>query len=321
MDCNELWDTLTGFRKARILHTALIWRFFNYVGEGATTEEIAHQAKTNQRGTERVLNALVGMGILKKFGEKYTHTELSETHLVENGNSSFAGVLHSVQSWESWGQLPQIVKSGELPERKRVFDDSERFRTFILAMHEYQKHRASEFVQKLPVQSGDAILDCGGGPGTYANAFAREYPDSNVTLLDLPDAIAIAKDLNSENLPVQYISGDFFKEDLGGPYDFVFLSNIIHSHSPARNRTLFRRIADVMESGGHFVIRDRFLDESQTEPLGAVIFGIHMLVNNLEGGTYIVREVQEWLQSTGFTNVEYRTIDDESEIVIAERAD
>jgi len=322
MDYDEFWSIVTGYRKSRIVHTAVIWKFFDYIGTGTTAEYIAKKANTDERATERILNALVGMEILRKSDGIYRHTELSRSQLVEQGDdNSLAGVRHALQSWENWGQLPDIVKTGELPDRKRVFDDPERYRTFILAMHQYQKHRAEQLVRQLPVKSGDTILDCGGGPGTYANTFQRLYPGADVTLFDLPDAIAIAKELNEGDLPIQYISGDFFEDDLGGPYDLVYLSNIIHSYSPDQNLDLLNRIYAAVKTGGRLVIRDRFLDDSETKPLGAVIFGIHMLVNNLQGGTYSVKELREWLQSVGFGKAEYQAIEGNGEIIIAEKLD
>ncbi|MCF7805517.1 MAG: methyltransferase domain-containing protein [Candidatus Marinimicrobia bacterium] len=317
MDLEQLRSKISAFRESRIIYTALHWRLFDFIKDGNTAKNIAESAETDSRGTERLLNALVAMEILQKDNGKFRHTELSRRYLTESSpESQLESLLHSGQSWKNWSDLPEIVKTGELPERKRVFDDPERYRTFILAMHDYQEEQAPEVVRQLEVKPNARILDCGGGPGTYARAFAREYPQAAVTLFDLPDAIEIAKEFESPPQNLDYRSGDFFLDDLGGSYDLVFLSNIIHSHSPERNKILLRRIAEALASGGELIIRDRYLDETGTVPKGAVIFGLHMLVNNLEGGTYTVDETQKWLRETGFENPDYRTIENHTEVVI-----
>ncbi|NIQ12050.1 MAG: methyltransferase type 12, partial [Gammaproteobacteria bacterium] len=90
------------------------------------------------------------------------------------------------------------------------------------AMDELQRPHAHEVAKALPLHPGKKILDCGGGPGTYARAFVEVSSETEVTLFDLPGAIPIARSLEGEH-PIRYLSGDFFTDDLGDPYDGIFL--------------------------------------------------------------------------------------------------
>ena len=316
MNFEELRSTVSAYRTSRIIHAALELRLFDHLEDGYTAAQIASRAASDPRATARLLDALCALGVITKQDEAYYHTALSRDYLTSTGqNSKYQGLLHSAQGWKNWSDLPQIVHTGALPERQRVFDDPDRYRTFILAMDDYQKEQAPAVVNSLNISPDAAILDCGGGPGTYARAFALEYPESQVTLFDLPDAINIARELTEHPDLIEYISGDFFTDDLGGPYDYIFLSNIIHSHSPERNLELIVRLVNVLSRSGRLLIRDRFLDETGTAPLGAVIFGLHMLVNNLEGGTYTVDAVQFWLQSAGLTETGYQVVNEHMELI------
>jgi ubiquinone/menaquinone biosynthesis C-methylase UbiE len=317
MNINEFRDKVVAFRESRILHTALHHRFFDFVKKGSGAEEIADMAGSDVRAAKRVLDALVTMDVLMKSGNEYQHTEMSRKYLISDAEESrFEGLLHSAYGWKNWTALPDIVKSGELPERRTVFDDDHRYRNFILAMHDYQKPHADEVAEVLEINPNDKVLDCGGGPGTFARAFKRAQPDAGVTLFDLPEGIEIAKELTDE-VDIQFIGGDFFADELGGPYDLIFLSNIIHSWSPNDNRTLLDILKKNLQKGGQLVIRDRFVQDDGTTSKETMIFSLHMLVNNCVGGCYPVSEVKEWLFDLNFTSAYYETIKDHTEIVIA----
>ncbi len=322
MDIQEFSTLFRQFREARVLHTAIKLRLFDFIKEGATAEEISSLAKTDQRATTFVLNALVGLEVLSKNKGMFHHTELSRQYLVRDGdNTKYYGFLHSADGWDNWNDLPEIVKTGALPDRTRGFDNSARYRAFILAMHDHQKDQATDVVRELPVKSGMKILDCGGGPGTYARAFADTYPDCEVSLFDLPDAINIAKEIHGEDAPIQYISGDFFVNDLGGPYDLIFLSNIIHSWSFEENKQLFHRLSNVLNPEGKLIVRDRFLNEDHSGPPAAIMFSLHMLVSNLVGRCYTVSEVKDWMRAASIYHTKYESLAENTEIVSGEKMD
>jgi len=322
VDIEEFSDVFRKYRETRVLHTAIQLNLFELLQEGATAKEIASRAESDERATEKLLNALVSLNVIEKRDGKFFHTDLSQKYLTKDGeHSKYFGFLHTTHGWDSWNDLPTIVKTGELPERARGFDDPERYRAFILAMHDHQKNQAADVVKQLPVKPGMKILDCGGGPGTYAHAFAEEYPECDATLFDLPDAINIAKEIHGENAPIEYIGGDFFKDDLGGPYDLIFLSNIIHSWSPEENQQLFQRLSDALNPEGKLIIRDRFLDEDKSGPKPAVLFSLHMLVNNLVGSCYTVSEVKDWMRAVSIYHVKYESLEENTEIVSGEKMD
>ena len=320
MNIEDVERLASGYRTARILHTALALHLFDAVQEGATSTEIALEAGTDERATGLLLNALVSLDLLEKKDGRYHHTRLSREYLTTGGERSrVAGLRHTAQSWDRWTDLPSIVQTGDLPERESTFENPDRFRTFILAMQEYQQPHAAAVAEELPVEAGARILDCGGGPGTYARAFARTYPGATVTLFDLPEAIDIARVLEG-NASLRYLQGDFFRDDLGGPYDLILLSNIIHSWSPEENRKLIGRLAQALDPGGRLMVRDRFLQENEVEPRGAVLFSLHMLVSNFRGQCYKVSEVRSWMAAAGLEPGRYRKIGEHTELVMGTRA-
>ncbi len=153
---------------------------------------------------------------------------------------------------------------------------------------------AGWLVPRLP--PGGHVLDVGGGHGRYAEAFVDQ--GCPVTLFDLPVVIDIARERCGNTL--SYRAGSFHDDSFGGPYDAVFLSNIVHGESPQANADLLRRLSACLRPGGWLLLKDVFIDEQGRDPEHAVFFGGNMLNYTAEGRSYTLRDVAGWCGSAGF---------------------
>ena len=186
---------------------------------------------------------------------------------------------------------PQATTIGVTPE------DPERTRSFLHMLHrrcEVSARATAEWIDEVASASAH-ILDLGGGHGRYG----RELVElgHRATLFDLPVCVEVARDLNGEAL--DYLEGDFFEDDLGGPYDVVLASNIVHGLSERENLRLMRRIADVLAPQGMVVLKDMFLDEFGLWPPTAVHFGLLMLMYTDGGDSYSLERVNQWFEKVG----------------------
>ncbi len=93
--------------------------------------------------------------------------------------------------------------------------------------------------------------------------------------------------------------GDALEDDLGGPYDLIFISNVVHIYSAATNRQLLGRCASALAPGGRLVIKDFLLDDDRLEPPGGAVFAVNMLVSTQSGDCYTVSEINDWLSAHG----------------------
>jgi hypothetical protein len=142
------------------------------------------------------------------------------------------------------------------------------------------------------------ILDVGGGHGRYAATIAATVPGARVTLFDRPVVLPIARELSGEGFDTR--GGDFLVDDLGGPYDCAFLSNIIHGEGESGCATLFRRLRAVIAPGGCVVVKDMFLDETGSLPERAADFGLIMLLYTAEGRSWTRSRMAALLATAGF---------------------
>jgi predicted O-methyltransferase YrrM len=295
-----------GYMSSRIFLTAMELGIFSQLKtQELTSSQMAQKLNTDQRATEILLNALTGMGLLKKNGNLFANVEeVADLLIPECPHYQGGGFGHTADLWEAWSQLTETVRSGQPFEKE--WTDEMRL-DFALAMKQHAKGTADRLAMLVDCSGVKYMLDLGGGPGSYAIAFAQQYPHLTAVVFDKDNhALRIAKeDILSQNLQgrISVRKGDFFVDDIGSNYDLVLLSSIIHAFGVEENTFLLRKVAESLKEGGRVVIRDFILDESKTKPASAAIFAVNMLVNTQNGRSYSFSEVKGWLQSLGFKDI------------------
>jgi cyclopropane fatty-acyl-phospholipid synthase-like methyltransferase len=163
-----------------------------------------------------------------------------------------------------------------------------------------------ELAKRLRLQGREQLLDLGGGAGTNAIAFCQVDPDINATVFDLPATLPVAektvKDAGLESR-ISLRGGDFNLDLLGGPYDVVLMSDILHYQTFETNQALVKKVYDHLAPGGQLVIKDRFLDDAGTAPAWTTAFAVHILVNTQQGSCYKTAEAMQWMTKAGFVSV------------------
>lgn len=159
---------------------------------------------------------------------------------------------------------------------------------------------------------GGRVLDVGGGHGRYARVFA----DAGfvTTLFDLPHAIEYAK--NKHGTALEYGEGNFHQtEDFGGPFDLIFLANVVHGESPEDNALLIARMARNLRPGGYVALKDMFLDAHGKGPENAVFFGLTMLYYTEKGRSPTLGQAHEWFRLAGLEGPEITLLDTQQLVV------
>ncbi len=177
--------------------------------------------------------------------------------------------------------------------------DPEGSRRFMEMLYRRSADSAAETARVLSpmLPPGAAVLDLGGGHGRYAEVF-RGF-GARVTIFDLPLCISLAAERHGDAF--ELIAGDFHTDPVGGPYDLVFLSNIVHGLSEEELRALLPRLRAAVRPGGMLVFKDMFLAASGPE--NAACFGVMMLMYTAGGRSYAVDWLRPRLVEAGFPRV------------------
>ena len=99
-------------------------------------------------------------------------------------------------------------------------------------------------------------------------------------------------------------AGDYNNDSLGAGYDLIFVSSIIHSLSCEATQILLNKCASALREKGQIIIRDFFMNENKSGPLFSALFALNMLVATDQGNTYTIEEVTNWLNKSGFTDIQ-----------------
>jgi ubiquinone/menaquinone biosynthesis C-methylase UbiE len=177
-------------------------------------------------------------------------------------------------------------------------------------MHNIAVMKAVEVIKVIDLKGVKKALDLGGGPGTYSLDLAPKI--NLVTLFDLPSAIAIAKDLVGKTgiHNISFIEGDFLEDNIGGGYDLVFISQVLHSFSADNNLKILGKARAALNSNGLLVIQEHYIEPDRTKPVHGSLFSVNMLVNTHGGRSYSVPEMKGWLSSLGFRKISHAIIGD-----------
>lgn len=277
-------------------------------GKPKSAQEVAGRIGAHEPTLTLLLNALVAMRLLAKEGELYRNSSAAERHLVRH-SSEYVGhllLLHDAE-WNNWGKLEDAIRTGRRSVDRHVFETDTELGSHVLAvLHRIGRQSGPDFARGLQLSGPVRMLDLGGGAGTNAIAFCQVYPELTATVFDLPATLNMTertvKDTGLESR-ILFRAGDFNKDELGGPYDVVLMSDILHYQTFDANEALARKVFDHLAPGGRLIIKDRFLDEAGTGPAWTTAFALHILVNTQQGGCYKTSDAMQWITKAGFSSV------------------
>ena len=296
------WET-------KILLTAVRLDVFSALdGKQKTLYEVADRLGVHRETLGLLLNALVAMQLLKKDGDSYGNSTVSATHLVRN-SAQYVGhllLLHDAE-WDNWGKLEQTIRTGQRLVDRHVFETDPDLGSNVLAvLHRIGQQSGPDLARRLQLSGPVRFLDLGGGAGTNAIAFCQAYPELTATVFDLPATLQLTERMVKEaglESRITLRPGDFNKDGLGGPYDVVLMSDILHYQDLSTNAVLVKRVWNHLAPGGRLVIKDRFLNETGTGPAWTTAFAVHILVNTERGGCYKTADAVQWMGDAGFQAV------------------
>jgi predicted O-methyltransferase YrrM len=296
----------TAYWDSQTLLTANRLRLFDALADGArSADEVASALSLDARATGLMLRACAGLGLLQESDGQFSNTPSTATFLVSRSPAFMGNALgYSDQLYATWGQLEGALRSGQpaLPAQQYLGDDPHRTRTFVKAMHERALGVARALVGTLDLHGRRAMLDVGGGPGTYSVLLTERFPGLTSEVLELPGVAAVARELVAEAGASDRVSlrdGDYHLADFGHGKDVVMMSGMFHRETEAACRQLIARAADCLEPGGLMVISDIFTDAGGASPAFATLFGLNMMLTAPDGGVHTDADVMRWMADAG----------------------
>ncbi len=327
----QIMSMARGFQVAKMLMVAVDLGLFDFLAEAKSAKQTAAWLKAEPRATGIFLNGLAALGILNKEGDSFRNGDLAARFLVQ-GSENYRGAIikHMEHTWKrGWEDLAETIRVGHPPATDpekwvdaRPERDEAEVRAFIWGMHAIARDLAPKVAAKLDLSGVRRLLDLGGGPATYAITFAQANPDLSAMVFDLPLPLKIARENIAKNGltdRVDTLAGNFLQDDIGTGYDFIWVSQILHSHDEEQCRLIITKSVAALMGGGTLAIQDFYLNADGASPTGAAMFGVHMLAVTPRGRAYTHDEVASWMQAAGLSAPEFIQSGMDASILVAKR--
>ena len=316
-----------GYAPPLIIEAAVKHHLFDLLDASAkTARQLAREARVSLRGVTAICNALVGLRLLARNGDRYTLTPESATCLVSGKPAYHGAFFHhvSTQLIPKWLSLDETVRTGRssagvnTEERGSGF-----FAEFVESLFPLSYSAAKALGDHLGIPRAKKplnVLDLAAGSGVWGVALAEQSPQVRISAVDWPPVLAVTRRIarrHGVGDRLTTIPGDLLKVRLGKNYQVATLGHILHSEGRARSRKLLKRTFDALAPGGTIAIMEFLVNHDRTEPVIGLLFAVNMLVNTEDGDTFSFEEISGWLREAGFTKPRLLKVPAVSPLVLA----
>lgn len=268
-----------------------------------------------------LLVGLTALGVLRKDGDAYFNSELTERLLVSEKPDSFAPVL----GWQAHIVYPGLqdflasLKAGTNaglerfpgagrtiyqrlvahPELERIFQD---------AMSALSNQANRHLLDAFDFSQLSHLVDAGGGDGTNAIAIAARYPGLDITVFDSPSVCEIAAaNIAAAGLTdrVHTYAGDFWQDPFPGGIDSILFCHMATIWSIDRNRELLRKCAAAVGPGGKVLLFNMMGNDDLSGPLSTALGSPYFLtIATGEGMLHSWSDYESAMREAGFAEVQ-----------------
>jgi tRNA (cmo5U34)-methyltransferase len=149
------------------------------------------------------------------------------------------------------------------------------------------------------------ILELGIGTGTAAADFLERYPDVKLTGIDASSKMMeqSRQKLQQYKSRVDLVQCSFKDLQPKGEFDIVYSILAVHHVPDEDKETLFRRVREILKSGGAFIMID-FVDgasDELTKRYQTLTFGCE---HKERGSALSLMEYVDWLRKAGFQTID-----------------
>jgi ubiquinone/menaquinone biosynthesis C-methylase UbiE len=322
-----LFETINAYQRTAIIKAAIELDVFSAIAKGnETSKSIAEACGVVQRGARILCDCLVVIGLLSKEEDRYHLTRDSAVFLDRNSPAYLGGAIEFLLSpvlADGFKDIAGAVRKGGtlIPEEGSVAPEHPVWVSFARAMAPMTIMPAQMIAKLIGVEEAGPVkvLDIAAGHGIYGITLAQKNPDAEVTALDWPNVLEVARE-NARRAGVldrfKTIEGSAFAAEFGGGYDLILLTNFLHHFDVATCEILLKKVHAALADGGRVVTLEFVPNEDRVSPPNPAMFSIMMLASTPSGDAYTFKELSRMFQNAGFTRSEIQELPDSIQQVV-----
>jgi len=269
------------FQAARSLRDLGILKVLRTTRTGLTLEEIAEKVEISRYGVIVLLEAGLAAGLVRSEDNRYFLTLTGVYILSDELTRNNMDVVHHC-CFQAMYYLEDSIRECKPVGLKKIFGDwetiyaalaglPENARTSWLKWDHYYSDAA--FAQALPIvfeRGHRKLLDVGGNTGRWAFECVNYAPNVSVTVLDLPELVAVAKhDIEERGLQERITTHATDLLDGSKPFpdgfDAIWMSQFLVCFAEDDALELLKRAAAAMSRNATLYILDNFWDRQEFE--------------------------------------------------------
>jgi len=308
-----LFDTFNAYHRTQAIKTGIELGIFTIIGEGNTTAKaIADKAGASERGTRILCDFLVISGFLTKEGSTYGLTPDTAMFLDKQSPAYMGTVSEFILSphvMENFDRLTEAVRNGGCTHEQAFEPDNPMWVNFARAMSPMMAMPAQLMAQLVDPAKNQKlrVLDIAAGHGLFGIAFAKQNPQAEITPVDWPNVLEVAKEnAQAAGVADRYHPnpGSAFDVDYGTGYDLVLLTNFLHHFDKETCETLLSKVRASLADGGRVATLEFVPNDDRVTPPQAAAFSMQMLGGTPSGDAYTFAELEQMFQNAGFARSE-----------------
>ncbi|EOC1339183.1 class I SAM-dependent methyltransferase [Cronobacter dublinensis] len=285
--------------------------------QGATLDEIVDACTLSPYAVSILLDMGLSGRILFQRDERYflartghflLHDKMTRVNMDFTQDVCYQGLYFLRDALEKgtpeglkvFGEWPTIYPAlSQLPEPAKS--------SWFAFDHYYSDAAFDAVLPHVFALKPNLIYDVGGNTGKWALRCCRYNKDVRVTLLDLPEQIALAREAVSaagmadriDFHPVNMLA----QSPLPDEADIWWMSQFLDCFSPEQIVAMLTRVAGVMKPGAHLCVMELFWDAQKFEAASFSLNASSLYFTCMANGNsrfYSVVKFTAWLEAAGF---------------------
>lgn len=308
------------------MHAGVMLGVFTALGDATLTgADVARALNVDPRRLERLLYALVSVGLLKIHDTGFCNGPEAAAYLVQ-GKPGYLGEEHQLldELWHADLLTATSIREGR-PAAKHDFAaaDPDASLAFFRGTAPSALSFGRRLADMIDFEGVHCAIDIGGGPGHSLIGLRETKPDLQVTLLELPASIMLAQTLLAgEPLAdgLRFEAGSIVEAPSSTTHDLAILKAVIQVLSREEAAKAIRNTYASLNSGGRIAISGAgILNDDRVSPLEAVFYDLTFMNLYPEGASYTRREYGSWLSEAGFVDIAFDTMPSGSQLICARK--
>lgn len=211
-----------------------------------------------------------GLWSLTKIGFFLNSDKMTRTNMDYNHHVNYLGLFHldeaikneKAEGLKVFGEWDTIYPAlSTLPEDAK--------RSWFTFDHFYSDSAFNEAIKYLSALNGKKILDIGGNTGKFATLMSEKNPLTEITIMDLPQQIVLAKQTIYEKdlTNISTYEGNILNQDTLVPkgYDIIWMSQFLDCFKEEQIISILKKVKDSMHDDAQVCIMEPFWDRQNNE--------------------------------------------------------